>query len=296
MRDRLDAPRWSPTLTIRPQPRSRIPGSAASTSVRGRQHQRAVGLLPLLARVVERRRPSGGPPVLVTRISTGPSASTDLAGKGGQPIEVGGVGLERDRLAIDRRHRLGEPFARAARDRDARALARKRVRDPATDPAARSHDQGGSSGDPEVHRVWKLDRFDSRGDEAGLGEHPVSGGIRSAGWRTATCTSRSWTPPTRSTAPTRTAARCTPRACSARAPSPLPTRPPACPVPPISRASPSPPWSGSPTAAATRTGDDAQRESRGMAVRLRPPGPETDILAVTTPAFVAANVRRSSWS
>jgi len=32
---------------------------------------------------------------------------------------------------------------------------------------------------------------------------------------------------------------------------------------------------------------DAQRESRGMAVRLRPPGgEETDILAVTTPAFV----------
>ncbi|HEY7150133.1 MAG TPA: catalase family peroxidase [Solirubrobacterales bacterium] len=32
--------------------------------------------------------------------------------------------------------------------------------------------------------------------------------------------------------------------------------------------------------------DDSQRDSRGMAVRLRPPGPETDILAVTTPAFV----------
>ena len=33
--------------------------------------------------------------------------------------------------------------------------------------------------------------------------------------------------------------------------------------------------------------DDAQRDSRGMAVRLRPPsGAETDILAVTTPAFV----------
>jgi len=33
--------------------------------------------------------------------------------------------------------------------------------------------------------------------------------------------------------------------------------------------------------------DDSQRDSRGMAVRLRPPGgAETDILAVTTPAFV----------
>lgn len=31
---------------------------------------------------------------------------------------------------------------------------------------------------------------------------------------------------------------------------------------------------------------DFLRDSRGMAVRLRPPGPETDILAVTTPAFV----------
>ena len=36
--------------------------------------------------------------------------------------------------------------------------------------------------------------------------------------------------------------------------------------------------------------DDWQRDSRGMAVRLRPPdGDETDILAVTTPAFVSRN-------
>src|SRR5207247_5761091 len=35
-------------------------------------------------------------------------------------------------------------------------------------------------------------------------------------------------------------------------------------------------------------GHDAQREARGMAVKLRlPDGAESDILAVTTPAFVA---------
>ncbi len=53
-------------------------------------------------------------------------------------------------------------------------------------------------------------------------------------------------------------------------------------------------FGGDPVAALVRfsngSGDpevhDGRRESRGMAVRLRPDGPESDILAVTTPAFV----------
>ena len=79
------------TLTTRPHPRSRMPGTTRSISASGDEHEIAVGGLPLLAREAQRVGPTGGPPVLVTRISTGPQRGLDLVHEGRRPVQVGAV-------------------------------------------------------------------------------------------------------------------------------------------------------------------------------------------------------------
>ena len=131
-----------PTLTIRPQ-------AALAHRRQRRLHQRrgapapASGRrsFPLLERVVEgaaqrwaRRcwRPGSRPAA---------ERSRHLAGKRGEPLQVGGVRLERDRLAPDLRRRRLDALPRAAGHRHPRALARQRLGDAAADAPAGAHDE-----------------------------------------------------------------------------------------------------------------------------------------------------------
>ena len=90
--------------------------------------------------------------MLVTRISTGPSAVGDLAGQRREPLEVAGVGLER--------RSTSPPISDAAsssRSRERLAIATlapsraSAAGDPAPDPPAGAHHQRDPSLDPEVH-------------------------------------------------------------------------------------------------------------------------------------------------
>ena len=82
-----------PTLTIRPQPRSRMPGDDGAGEDPRRQDQRAVGRLPLVELVVEgaaERRAAGVGDEDVDRAQR----LLDLAGQRREALEVGGVGDE----------------------------------------------------------------------------------------------------------------------------------------------------------------------------------------------------------
>ncbi len=65
----------------------------------------------------------------------------DLAGKRGEPVEVGGVGDEGRRTPADLRHCFFQLLLRATGDRDPRSFARQRRRDRPPDPAAGAHHQ-----------------------------------------------------------------------------------------------------------------------------------------------------------
>ena len=215
----------------------------------------------------------------MTRISTGPSASRDLAGQRRQPVEVVGVGVEAGRLA----RRSPRPPPRAARASGWRSPpARPRAPAPRRSPRpmpllAPITSAARPSMPRSTGASYRLRR--------GIGRE----------WRATTSTSSWSTRRTRSTALHPAAAPCTPRASGARAPSPRPPRRPRSAAPATSRR----PVAG-PGPVLERGGKpdvhDAQREARGMAVKLRPPsGEETDILAVTAPAS-SSGPRRSSSS
>ena len=136
------------TLTIRPQPRSRIPGTTPSTRTRG-------------ARTSERKAsshssselssapPGGGPPVLATRISIGPERLGDLAGQLPQPVQVAGVG--RRRRAPRRRSRRRRPAASPRERLEIATRAPSRASAPAIplpDALAGAHHQRGPALDP----------------------------------------------------------------------------------------------------------------------------------------------------
>ena len=126
-----------PTLTIRPQPRSRIPGTTApaSTPERGRASGRPLPLLDAWSRAP----PNGGPPVLATRISTG-RGRLDLAGSSARRSRSW-----RRRRTRRRRPRSPRPPPRSSpasgwRSRPGRLRGPAPPRSPA-DPAARAHHQ-----------------------------------------------------------------------------------------------------------------------------------------------------------
>ena len=96
------------TFTIRPQPRSRIPGQHRLDQHARRQHQRAKGRLPLLERVVE-RAPAGRP-----------------------------ARVERPGSRSARAHRRPRPAARRSRSRSAVSAGKTRTSPPISSAAARS--------------------------------------------------------------------------------------------------------------------------------------------------------------
>src|SRR5947208_587792 len=69
-----------PTFTIRPHLRSRMPGSTASASVRGASTSDPYASSHSSCSWSS-TAPSGGPPVLVTRMSTGPSFDATSSGR-----------------------------------------------------------------------------------------------------------------------------------------------------------------------------------------------------------------------
>ena len=216
--------------------------------------------------------PSGGPPVLVTRISTGPSRPRPRPAGSREPLEVA-VSATNGRTVARRSPSAARSSRsrRAARDRDPRALARERRRDPAPDALARAQHQRDPAFDPQIH---DRSSYPSAGDRVGAMAEGTS-------------TSRSSRRSTQSTAPMPAAARCTRRARGAQgtftatpargARSRVPSHLQGEPVTALVRFSNA---SGDPEA------HDADREGRGMAVKLRWDGGETDILATTRPRFV----------
>lgn len=137
------------------------------------EHQLAVGGLELFTVGVgggARRRPAGIEDEDVERTE----CRFDLARKQRQPLEIVGVGDEDGGRAVDLRRDPLEVGGRAGGERDRRALAPERQRDPAADPARGAHHQRGAPFQPEVHsgrRYRRSATFTNPGRLAQLGEH-----------------------------------------------------------------------------------------------------------------------------
>ena len=107
------------TLTIRPQPRSRIPGKHGLDQHPRRQHQRAEGRLPLLESSCRAPRPAAARRCCVTRISTGPSASATSPGSAAirsrSPVSAGRTATSPSISAAAASSSSGERLAIATR-------------------------------------------------------------------------------------------------------------------------------------------------------------------------------------
>ena len=109
-------------------------GTAALISAMRRQHQAAVGALPLFAAERRATRPVAAHRCSTTRISTGPSISRTDLHQCGHRSPVGGVGGERPHLGTglgaQLRGGLLDPVLRAAGHSHARALVGPATRRP----------------------------------------------------------------------------------------------------------------------------------------------------------------------
>ena len=119
-----------------------------------REDELAIRALPLVRRALERaarRRPAR---VRHQDLDACRRARRRPARKRGEPLQVGRIGLERRRLAVDLRRGLVQALERAARHRHLRPLASERPGDPAADPLARAHDERDTASIPRS--IWAV--------------------------------------------------------------------------------------------------------------------------------------------
>ncbi len=145
-----------PTVTIRPQPRSRIPGSSAWAMPMTRSTIMS-NCFASTSRSASTMRPGGGPPVLATRMSTPPIASFAAFARSSTERGVHQVGGDEARLAAAARvDRVGvglQVVLGPAGQQDVRALpppaprrCRGRCRATTTSPARACPSVPGPSG------------------------------------------------------------------------------------------------------------------------------------------------------
>ena len=130
-----------------PAARARSAPSGASTSERYAASH--------CSRVNESGSPGGGPPVLQTRISTGPSAASTASTSAPGAVDVAGV--------------PGEALGAARAGGDARALGFELGRDRRADPLRGAGDERHPAGQPEVHARADYASPGARGDHGARG-------------------------------------------------------------------------------------------------------------------------------
>ena len=138
-------------LTTRPKPRSAISSTVAFISSIGVSMLASSALIQA-SRSQSRKSPGGGPPALLTRMSTCGQAASAAARPGlGRDVAGDGAHLAAGRARAARRAVASSASAPRAVIDDVDALRRQRHRAALAEPLARGADQRPLAFDPEIH-------------------------------------------------------------------------------------------------------------------------------------------------